>query len=334
MLKKFLILILLLLMIISCTKDRNKVNLSGIKVNLDIKRFEQKLFEADPSMIDSVIPDLEQEFGNFFQIFNYRIIRIGSDEQPSYPDLLVKFVTDFDIYKIYVKTQEVFPNLNDLKSNLNDAFRHYKYYFPEKDIPQIVTYVSGFNQAVVSDVNLLAIGLDDYLGVDEELYKQLGVYEYMIRNMHKERIPTDCMRLWASTEFPFNDSINNLISNMIYEGMVMYFVDRMLPDQSATLTWGFTEDELTFCKNNEQQMWTYLIENKLLFNSDKFTINKFIKEGPFTKDFSSESPARAAVWIGYNIVKSYMKNHKNISLKQLMNEKIYQKILNASFYNP
>jgi hypothetical protein len=152
--------------------------------------------------------------------------------------------------------------------------------------------------------------------------------------MYKERITTDCMRLWAMTEFPFNDSVNNLVCNMIYEGSVMYFVDKMIPDKPDTLKWGFTGREMEFCKNNEEQMWSYLVENKLLFNSDRFTIDKFIREGPFTKDFSSESPARAAVWLGYNIVRSYLEHHKEIGLKDLMIEHDYQEILNASYYNP
>ncbi len=332
--RKILILILVPVLVLSCKRNEKNINLKGITVNLHIDRFEKDLFAVDPSQIDSIIPVLRQKYGNFFQIFNYRIIRIGSDESPNYPEYLKKFVTDFTNYKIYKRTEEVFPNLDEVKSDLTNAFRHYSYYFPDKKIPRIVTYISGFNQAVVTDENLLAIGLDDYLGTGEELYRQLGVYDYMVKNMHKERIPTDCMHLWATTEYPFHDSINNLITNMVYEGMVMYFVTKMLPNQSELLTWGFTENQMNFCKNNESQMWTYLIENKLLFNSDRFTIEKFIREGPFTKDFSSESPARAAVWIGYNIVKSYLNNHKKITLKNLMTERNYQGILNSSAYNP
>jgi hypothetical protein len=124
------------------------------------------------------------------------------------------------------------------------------------------------------------------------------------------------------------------VCNMIYEGSVMYFVDKMIPDKPDTLKWGFTSKEMNFCRENEQQMWAYLVENKLLFNSDKFTIDKFTREGPFTKDFSEESPARAAVWIGYRIVNDYMDHNKKPGLNDLMTEKDYQKILNASFYNP
>jgi uncharacterized protein YjaZ len=108
----------------------------------------------------------------------------------------------------------------------------------------------------------------------------------------------------------------------------------MLPDENDTLIWGYTPEKLEFCVNNENQMWTYLVENKLLFNNDKFKMVQFIDDGPFTHDFTNKSPDRAAVWIGYRIVEKYMSVHKKITLKDLMEETDYQKIFNESRYNP
>ena len=91
---------------------------------------------------------------------------------------------------------------------------------------------------------------------------------------------------------------------------------------------------MDFCKVHEKRMWEYLIENKKLFVTDGFILNQFINDAPFTKDFSQDSPGRAAVWIGYRIIDSYMKNNRNVSLNDLMRETDYQKILNLSKYNP
>jgi hypothetical protein len=90
---------------------------------------------------------------------------------------------------------------------------------------------------------------------------------------------------------------------------------------------------MDFCSNNEKQMWTYLIEEKLLFITDHFRINQFIEESPFTKDFSTDSPGKAAVWIGYRIIESYVKKN-NISIGQLSHENDFQYMLNESRYNP
>ena len=81
-------------------------------------------------------------------------------------------------------------------------------------------------------------------------------------------------------------------------------------------------------------MWAFLVEHKLLFNTDKFIIDQFIQDGPFTKDFSKDSPGRAGVWLGYRVVESYMKHNRDIGLNDLMQETDYLKILNLSNYNP
>lgn len=324
-----------LLILFSCGRDKHDIDISGIDVDIEIRRFEKDLFEIDPSGLEEHIIKLEKKYSRFFQIFNYKIIKIGSSQNEEYAELLRLFVTDYVSFKLYERTNEVFPDLEELSDGIEECFKRYKYYFNKKPVPEIVTYISGFNQSAVSDENLLAIGLDKYLGRDEEFYKQVGgLYDYMLLNMHKDKILSDIMRLWATTEFGFKDSVNNLINNMIYEGKIMYFVNAMLPYQPDTLKWGFTDLQMKFCRNNEKQMWAYIIENKLVFITDKFIINQFIREGPFTKDFSSESPARAAVWLGYNIVTAYMKKHKKLSLPDLMYENDYMKILNQSAYNP
>jgi hypothetical protein len=330
---RLILLLLILFLIVSCKRSEPVPDVKNIKADLEIKRFEKDLFAADPARINSSLDDLKAKYNRFIRVFSQRIINIGSENNPYYAERLKHFITDYTNYRIYEKTSEVFSDIKPLEQELEQAFRFYLHYFPEKQVPEVITYISGFNQSVISDSNLLAIGLDKYLGREEEMYDLLGIYTYLRVNMHKEKIPSDCMRLWAMTEFPFNDSVNHLVSNLIYEGMVMYFVDRTLPRQPDTLKWGFTKQQLEFCRDNEKQMWTYLIEHKLLFVSDKFTINKFILEGPFTKDFTTASPARAAVWLGYKIVKSYANKNK-VSFHDLMHERDYLKILNLSGYNP
>ena len=217
---------------------------------------------------------------------------------------------------------------------MEDAFKHFHYYFPEKPLPQIITYVAGFNQSAITGDSLIAMGLDKYLGTKEPLYQEAGIYNYLVMNMYPKKLASDCITFWGETEFPYYDSVNNLVSNMIYRGRMLYFSRAMLPDQPDTINWGFSAKNLDYCVENEKAMWTELIEKKYLFNTDHFTIDKFILEGPYTKDFGRESPARAAVWIGYRIVSAYMAKNGSVTLPMLMAEKNYMNILNQSSYNP
>ena len=97
---------------------------------------------------------------------------------------------------------------------------------------------------------------------------------------------------------------------------------------------GFSEDQMKWCRMNEKNMWVYLIEHKLLYDTNYMTINKLIQDGPFTTFFPRESPGRAATWLGLQIVTSYMNNFPDVILSELMKETDYQKILSLSQYDP
>jgi hypothetical protein len=318
---------------ISCKQDKLHVNVARVKVNITIDRFEKDLFSANPAALRDSIPSWKKRYGSFLQYFSY-IVKLGNINDPAFADRLTMFVTDHTNYLIYKRTMAVFPNLDDFKAKLDNAYKHYRYYFPDKPLPRILTYVAGFNQSAITGDSLIAMGLDKYLGSKEPLYSEAGIYKYLVMNMYPEKLASDCISFWGETEFPFYDSINNLVSNMIYRGKMMYFTSAMLPDQPDTISWGFTAKNLEYCEANEKAMWTELIEKKYLFNTDRFTIDKFILEGPYTKDFGRESPARAAVWIGYKIVGAYMTKNSDITLPMLMADKDYMKILNLSSYNP
>ena len=152
--------------------------------------------------------------------------------------------------------------------------------------------------------------------------------------MQRDYIVPDCMKAWGYTNYEFKDSANCLLNNILYEGKMVYFVKKMLPDTHDTTVLGFTPAQLKWCTNNGEQMWTYLVEHKLLFSTNNLTIRKLVYPAPFTSYFTQESPGRAAVWLGYKIVSAYMKNNKNITLPQLMQETDYQKILRMSNFKP
>jgi len=156
----------------------------------------------------------------------------------------------------------------------------------------------------------------------------------MANKMIPEKIPSDIVRAWLYGEFAYNDSVDNLLSNMIYEGELIYITRHLLPNEPEHLIHGFSEEQLKWCEKNEADMWTHLIENKLLFTTNTLEINKFINDAPFTSGFPQESPGRAAVWIGYRIVESLMQRNEQMSLEELMNIKDYQKVLNMARYKP
>jgi hypothetical protein len=325
---------LLALLNAGCTVSGERIDLSEIDLEIEILRLDRDLFAVDIDSIPEHIPAIEKKYGEFFDIYNNLIIRIGSSRSPAYPESLKSFLTDFDIYRLHNEVERIFPDLREIEAELETAFKYYRHYFPDYTVPQIYTYISGFNQTVVAAENQFGIGLDKYLGSGHKFYYELQLPEYQRNKMHPGKIPSDCIIAWAMTEFELDDTDGHLLSHIIYHGKLLYFADAVLPEQHDTLKTGISFAGLEWCKNNERQMWTFLVENKLLFSTDARTIARFVNDGPFTSEFSRDSPGRAALWLGRQIVRSYMQRNNQVSLQELMLDNDYQGILNNARYRP
>ncbi len=333
--KLVLIAIALSVLLVSCSSERPDIDVSDIDVKLHIKRFEIDLFTINPDSIEQNIPFFTDKYGLFYELFNKNIINIGGVELPSYKNNLRGFITDADMRSVYEDCIAQYAGIDDLAKNLTEAFKHYKYYFSERQVPEIITFISGFNYNIVTADSILAIGLDMYLGRGCKYYSMLQFPKYKTNNLINEAIVPDCIKGWASSEFEYIDAEKDLLSNIVYTGKILYFMDCMLPDVDDSLKIGYTSNQIKWCRQNEPNIWAYFIEQKLLYSTDHVENNKYTGEGPFTPGFPEGSPGRVGQWLGWQIVRSFMDNNSEVSLRELMEkENDAQKILTKSKYKP
>lgn len=331
-----LILILSLVQFSSCKRDHYEVDTSSIEVNIEVKRLEKDLFSIDPEDIIASVPELKVKYKGFLQLFSY-VIKAGSIDDPAFGDLLLSFCTDRQNNEVYDYTMKVFPDVKKIEAGLEDAFRHYLYYFPGKFVPEVNTCITGFNYSIIASDSVLGISLDRYLGAECKFYPQLGIYNYISARMTPENIVPDCMYGWADSEWVYDSTgyqNDNVLARIIHAGKLKYFEKCMLPSEPDEIIFGFTPEQMKFCRNNELQMWQYLIEHDLLFTTDQFEITKLTHEAPFTGYFTRESPGRAAIWIGFRIIESFMKRNPDTSLESLMKDANIQGILDRAKYIP
>jgi hypothetical protein len=331
-----LFLILVALTVNSCKKNHYRISTSPIKVNIHIQRLEKDLFSLNPDEIVPSVPNLKNKYGDFLQLFSY-VINAGEISDSSFGHMLVRFCTDKLNTEVYLAVMKLYPDVAGIERDLSEAFRHYLYYFPGKKVPAVYTCITGFNNSIITSDSLLGIGMERYLGADCEYYKRLEIYKYLADRMTPENIVPDCLYGWGASEWDFSAlkyPVDNVLSEMIHEGKLKYFEKCMLPEVSDEIIFGYTGDQFKFCRNNESQMWQYLIEKDILFSTDKFTIRKLTGEAPFTSFFTNESPGRAVVWLGFRIVESYMMKNPGISLNELMTNVDIQSILEKAKYDP
>jgi len=320
----------------SCRRNLYKVNVAGVKVSVEVKRLEKDLFTIDPAHLRDSIVYLNKKYDSFLKYFGY-VINIGEPRDSSWMEGLVNFCTDKSNNEVFQYTMTVFPDVDEIQMGIADAFRHYRYYFPSKKVPAVFTCITGFNNSIITGDSVLAISLDKYLGPENKFYKQLGIYKYQLPRMSRGSILPDCMYGWASSEWS-QDVVgyaqNNALADVIHEGKLLFFVRSMLPALPEEKVFGFSQAQMKFCLDNEGGMWQYLVEHNLLFTTDMLTRKKLTGEAPFTVFFTSDSPGRAAAWLGFRIVESYMSRNSDISLEKLMTEKDVQQILEKARYRP
>jgi hypothetical protein len=331
-----IILGLLLTGMMFCKRNHYRVDVSSVSAGIEIKRLETDLFGTDPEKIPSVVTELKKKYGSFLQLFSY-VINAGETGDPSFGDLLVRFCTDKLNNEIYAEVMRQYPDIKPLQKEMEDAFRHYLWYFPGRRVPSVFTCITGFNNSIITGDSVIGIGLEKYLGSDCEYYPRLEIYDYIAARMNSWNIVPDCIYAWGATEWEFgsmNYSADNVLTEMIHEGKLKYFERCLLPEVNDTILFGFTANQMKFCLNNEAQMWEYVVEHDLLFSSDQMVVRKLTGEAPFTSYFSKESPGRAVVWIGFRIVESYMMKNRNTDLENLMKNSDIQGILGKAKYNP
>ncbi len=332
--KKYAAYILLAFILISCHRNPLDVNVSNINVNLKIARLDQDLFKVTPENVGEMVPEFQKKFEPFFEVYNREVLAIGNSHDSLYAGYLLTFVRDSTIVQAKQLSDSLFYNFQTFATQLELAFKHYLYYYPEGQIPQIYTYLSGYNQSIVTVQDLLGVSLDNYLGSNCRFYRQLGLAAYKVHNMNPGKLVYDALYGWASQKFEYKGNTENLVSEMIHQGKLYYFLDAMFPQEPDSMKIGFSKAQLSWCQDHEQEMWSYLVEQKMLFSGDWMLRTRFLNPAPFTTPFGQKSPGRTGVWIGWQIVKSYLKKNPSVSLRSLMAERDYHKILNESGYAP
>lgn len=325
-----------LLVCFSCSESaqkRFKIKIDNSSPQISIHRFDRDVFALDTNNIASGIPNLEKKYGSFFNLYTQHIMQLGSIDSASFIPTFRLFLTDSVFRNVYQESLTVFDDVSEIEKKITVAFQYIKHYFPEKKIPEVYMHVSGFNQSVVVADNILSLSIDNYLGADYVYYQDL-VYSYQLNAMVKEKAPSDMIMGWLLSEFPMKNYSDRLLDNILYRGKILFLIETFMPTEKEEMLMAYTPEQLKWCYKNQKQMWIAIAEQKHLFLNDRMTSAKYINEAPFTAYFTQESPGRAGIWIGWQIIRSYMKNNKNITLRELMNNENYQQILEQSGYKP
>ncbi|MGM0611957.1 MAG: hypothetical protein ACQESM_00450, partial [Bacteroidota bacterium] len=176
-------------------------------------------------------------------------------------------------------------------------------------------------------------GLDMYLGTEVEFYDRVGVPKYKSRWFVPERIVPDvCQKIVKTNIQPPEDP--TLLDLMVEKGKLLYLMEALMPDKETKYIIRYTDKQLEWINEYEVFVWGLIVDEELLFSKDRPKIKNFVDDGPFTSTISKDAPPRIAEWLGWKMIKKYMDENPDVTMRDILQERNSQKILKRSNYKP
>jgi gliding motility-associated lipoprotein GldB len=221
--------------------------------------------------------------------------------------------------ELFEETQKIYKDFAPIKEQLATLLKHVKFYNASFSSPDVITMLTNidYNSRVIYADSLLIISLDVYLGKNHPFYAEFP--EYIKENNTKERLIVDVAAAFVAKQLPRVHE-RSFLAKMIHEGKKMYAIDCYLPSVSEKLKSGYAAGKLNWAVANEEQIWRYFVEKELLFSTDSNLNKRFLEPAPFSKFYRDQdnlSPGSVGIWVGWQIVRSYME-HNDVSLQHLL----------------
>jgi len=328
------VVLLWILGMIACQSDNRKKPEIGQPLPVKILRFDQELFRMDTNNVAPGLKHLAEIAPDFTSIFVENLI---ATDPPQSPEKTVEgFIRFPSIKSLYDTCRRAFPDMSAVEKQLGEAMAYYQVYFPQQKMPEFLTFISEYGNAIItygdSSKTKIGIGLDLFLGADHPPYT--AIYPSYIKNFQtKEQIVPQAMEAIA-TDMVGNPKGNRLLDLMIYYGKILYVQEALLPNMSDSALIRYTETQMKWCKDNEADIWAHFVSENLLYSTEKDKIQKLVSPSPNSPGMPIEAPGRTGVWTGWQIVRSFMNNNPDISVQQLLAYRDAQVILDKAKYKP
>lgn len=315
--KIYLLPLVICFFFLSCDK-KNKAEkaVEEIPVEIKVDRFDKAFFETKPEDLNQ----LKQKYPYFFPAGTDDAIWIEKMQHPQWREL-------------YGEVQKKYSDFDSVKEEIEVLFKHVKFYFPKTQTPKVITLISemDYNSKVIYADSLVIIPLELYLGKNHKFYQ---FPEYIKQNFEQNQIVPDVASSFIQTKM-IPDADKTFLSQMIYLGKALYLKELLLPEYTDAARMGYTLEQMTWCAENEGYIWRYFIDKEILYSVDAKLVPRFLSPAPFSKfylEIDNDSPGQVGAWIGWQIVRSYMKNN-DISINELLNKNA-KEIFEQSKYKP
>ena len=245
---------------------------------------------------------------------------------------ILRLSNDAYIDTLRRESKRVFGDFIQMEQQFKQAFGYLQYFFPEAQLPKIQTVITGFGQDLFVSDSVIIIGLDYFLGPTAR-YRPLDYPTYIQARFSPEFIVPGCILQLSRIYNQTNYQDKSLLADMIFFGKSYLMVEKILPCVEDSLIVQYTSQQMMDVHDNQSIIWANFLQNELLYETSHFIKDKFIGERPNVPEIGSRCPGRIGAWLGWQIVRSYMRENP-ASLPELMGNSDASEIFRLSGYKP
>jgi len=324
-----------------CGSDKAP-DVSGIKVELKTQNLEQDLAVLDTNHIGAGLVQLQGKYPDFLNFYldtlmGFKIMGNYNDTTAGIRLGLRLFLTNKDYRGLFDTVSKYYPNTKDVDAELQKGFQYTKYYYPDYTVPKVIYLVSGLNNwgAFTFGREVVGVGLDMFLGPQYPFYRSVSLPDYLNTHLRRAYIPVAVFSTVYQNQHPFLAEEHTLLDMMIQKGKEQYFLHHVLPHTADTTLYGYTQAQLEWCNNSEPMIFNFFASANLFYAKEFERTLRYVNDGPNSTGMPAQSPGNIGTWLGYQIVNSYMKQHPDMTMQQLLATNTdAQKFLEDSKYKP
>lgn len=320
--KKVTVFFLLILVIVSCNKINLNVDTSNVHLPIQYTNLDSIEFSvSSENQLKSIL--LSSKF-NKDEILSYQFnycLGVGNFDDSSFHSLIT-FTKDPYFQKVHrVIQQQLYPKIPSFNQEITESFKRLKAHQVTTSFPKHVIYMnSAFSSSIFSTENEIGISLERYLSDTNQVIKDLPsdpFYAWLRAKFNADYLIRDVLIGWITTHV-VDATHGDLSEKMIQYGKALVLLKASMPEVEDEIIVRYTHDQYKWARENEKNVWDYLVEKKLLYTSDERVHTNFLNDGPYTPGLPEVGPDRLGWFLGYRMVWNYLELHPDTPLNELI----------------
>jgi hypothetical protein len=312
--------VLLVSVMVSCSTDPLKVDVSGIKTGIAFVNLDSLMVHTAPNDLAALNRKCVAELGDIYAYEIGYCIKLPNNSDTAFMTGMGLFMSDPYVQKLERRIGERFAELTNVQEEIDEGFKHLKVHFSKMKLPEKVVFMNSlFTSSVFSTEREIGVGLERYLGAETDVVKQLSFQsfpEWEKKAMNATFMSRDVLTSWITTHL-VEEADGNLAEKIVRWGKALYATQAAFPDKDPAFVLRYEPKQYEWAVENEQALWKYLVDQDMLFKIDELNTKNLLSEGPFTPGLPEKGPDRLGQFLGYRIILKYMEI-RGVTLEELM----------------